>query len=111
MELAEAGRPVDMITLAEELSQGDHVHRSPRLRQFHDAAENAAVGIQREIVRAQQFGGLVVGQIIQQDGAQDATFRIHARRQTAFEAVVGGSQGPSDEPLERLDYTAKERRK
>jgi hypothetical protein len=38
------------------------------------------------------LGGLIVGKIVQQDGAKDGTFGFHVRRKTMRETVVGSCQ-------------------
>ena len=48
--------------------------------------------IERKIFRLQMFGGLVVGEIIEQNGAKNRTFRFHVCGQRVREAVVGDGQ-------------------
>ena len=38
------------------------------------------------------FGGFVVRQVVQQDGAENGAFGFHVRRETVRETVVSGCQ-------------------
>jgi hypothetical protein len=48
--------------------------------------------IEREIFRLEMLGGLIVGKIVQQDGAENGTFGFHICRKTVRETVVGSGQ-------------------
>jgi hypothetical protein len=50
------------------------------------------VGVEGEVFRAQDLGGLVVGQVVEQYGAQDGALGVERGGQAAFQVVVGGGQ-------------------
>ena len=45
--------------------------------------------VEREVVGLENFGGLGVGGIVEQDRAQDGLFRVKIRGQAGFEGEVG----------------------
>jgi hypothetical protein len=45
--------------------------------------------VEREIVGFELFGGLGVGGVVQQDGAQDGLFGVDIRGQSGVESEVG----------------------
>src|ERR1700721_163722 len=51
--------------------------------------------VEREVLRLQMLSGLVVGEIVEQDGAQNGAFGINVCRQGLREMVVSGGQGRS----------------
>src|SRR5207302_6109493 len=76
---------------AQLLNQGDDVDRPRRLGQIDHARVNAPVRIEREIFRAQMLGGLVIGKIVEQNGAENGALGFDAGRKCA-DAVVGSCQ-------------------
>ena len=57
--------------------------------QLAHAHIDAAMRVEREIVRLELFGGLGVGRIIQQDGAKNRLFGVDVRRQSGIESQIG----------------------
>ena len=50
------------------------------------------MGVEREIFRLEMFSGLVIGEVVQQDGAQNGAFRFHVSGKAVRETVVGSGQ-------------------
>ena len=73
------------------LDQRDDVDRPRRLGQIHHARVDAPVRIEREIFRPQMLGRLVVGEIVEQDRAQNGALGFHIRGKHA-EVVIRGRQ-------------------
>ena len=45
--------------------------------------------VQGKVVRLELLGGLGVGRVVQQDGAQNGLFGVYVRRQSGIEGQVG----------------------
>ena len=92
-DVADIADRFEFLVPVELLDQRDHVDRPGGLGQIHHARINAAVGVEREVFRLEMLGSLVVGKIVQQDGAEDGTFGFHVGRKAVRETVVSSSQG------------------
>jgi len=83
---------LEFLVPVELLHQRDHVDRTGRLGQIHHAGVNAAMGVERKVLRLQVLSCLVVGKIIQQDSAKNRPLGFHVSWQTVRETVVGSCQ-------------------
>ena len=81
--------------LVEFFDQGDDVDGARRLGELHHARVDAAMGVEREIFGAQMFGGIVVGVIVEQDGAEDRALGFDVCRHASDGGVDGGHGGYS----------------
>ena len=91
-DVANIADGLEFLVPVELLDQRDHVDRPGRLGQIHHAGVNAAMGVERKVFRLEMLGRLVVGKIIQQDGAEDGPLGFHVGRQAVRETVVGSCQ-------------------
>ncbi len=89
-QIRNAANRFHLFAAVEFLDQRDHVDRTAALLQVAHARINAAVRVQRKVVRREVFGGLIVERIVQQDRAQDRALGFHADGQAAFQTVIGG---------------------
>ena len=92
-DVANIADGLEFLVAVELFDQRDHVDGPGRLGQVHHAGVNAAMGVERKIFRLEMLGGLVVGKIVQQDGAENRAFGFNVGRQAVRETVVGGCQG------------------
>jgi len=74
------------------LDQGNQVDGPRGFGQVHHPRINTAMGVERKIVRLQTLRGLVVGEIVEQNRAQDGALGFYVGRQTMRETVVGSRQ-------------------
>ena len=83
------------------LDQRDHVDRARRLGQIDHARIDAAVGVEREVFGPEMFGRLVVGEVVEEDRAQDGAFGFYVCGKTA-DCVIGGCHGFCNGTLSHL---------
>ena len=72
----------------EFLDQRDHVDGPGGFGEIDHARINTAMRIERKIFDAQMLGSLVVGEIIEQDRAEDGALGFYIRGKSA-DAVIG----------------------
>src|SRR5208337_2415550 len=60
-DVADVADGLQFLGAVELFHQGDQVDRPRRVHQRHHAGVDAAVGVEREVLRSQVFGGFVVG--------------------------------------------------
>ncbi len=76
--------------LVEFFDQRDDVDGPRGLGEVHHAGINTAMGVERKVFRAQMLGGIVVGVIVEQDGAEDGALGFDVRRHASDGGVDGG---------------------
>ena len=89
-DVGDSADGIDLFAAAELVGQGDDVDRAAGVDELAHAREDALVGIEREIVGGDALGGLVVGGVFEQDGAEDRALGVDAGGQAAFKGDVGG---------------------
>ncbi len=89
-QIRDAADGLHFLAAVQFFDQRDHVHRAAALLQVAHARINAAMRVEREVVRGEVLGGLVVERVVEQDRAQDGALRLHAYGKSAFQTVVGG---------------------
>ena len=92
-DVANIADGLEFLVAVELFDQRDHVDRPGRLGQIHHAGVNAAMRVERKIFRLEMLSRLVVGKIVQQDGAENGTLGFNVGRQAVRETVVGSCQG------------------
>ncbi len=70
---------LEFFLAVEFLDESDDVDGPGVFGQIHHAGVEAAMCVEREIVRLQMFGGVVVGMIVEQDRAEDGTLGFDVR--------------------------------
>ena len=88
-EVRNAADCLDLLAAIELLGKGDHVNRAASLLQIAHAREDAAMGVEREVVGL-KFGGLIVQHVVEQDRAEDGALGFKCSREAAFQIVFGG---------------------
>src|SRR6266403_1469135 len=78
---------LEFLVPVEFFEQSNHVDRPCRFGQIHHAYVDTAMGIEREILGFEMFGSLVVGEIVQQDSAENGSFGLNISRQAVREIV------------------------
>ena len=91
-DVADVANRLQFLALIEFFDQRNHVDRSRGLGQIDHAGEDAAMRIEREVLRLQMLGGFVVGKIVEQDRAQDGALGFNVRRKRVRETVIGSCQ-------------------
>ncbi len=88
-QISYAADGLDLLVAGQLVGQGDDVDGALHVHQLRHAQEDAAMRVQGEVVGCQLFGGLGVGGIVQQDGAQDGLFGVDVRGQSGFQSEIG----------------------
>jgi hypothetical protein len=89
-DVSDSADGIDLFAAAEFVGQGDDVDRASGVDEFAHAREDALVGIEREVVGGDALGGLVIGGVFKQDGAEDRALSVDRGGQAAFKGDVGG---------------------
>ena len=87
--IADIANRLQVLAPVELVDERDQVDRMRGLGQVHHPRVNAAMGVDGEVLGLQMLGGIVVGVIVEQDGAQDRAFRFNVRRHAADTGVDG----------------------
>ena len=85
-EISHAAHGLDFLVAGQLVGQGDDVHGALRVHQLAHAQEDAAMRVEREVVGLEPFGGLGVGRVVEQDGAEDGLFGVDVRGQAGVES-------------------------
>ena len=88
-EVGHSADGLDLLVAGQLVGQGDDVDGAAGVDQLAHAQEDAAMRVEREVVGLEDFGGLGVGGVVEQDGAQDGLFRVEVRGQSGFQGEVG----------------------
>ena len=89
-EIGDAADGFDLFEAGERVGEGNDVDGRTRVCELGHAQEDAAVGIEGEIVGLDRFGGFGVGGVIEQDGAEDGALGRDVGGQAGFEGEIGG---------------------
>src|SRR6185503_5876982 len=92
-DVAHISDGLQFLVPVELFDQRDHVDRPGGLGQVHHAGVNAAVRVERKVFRLEVLRRLVVGKVVQQDGAENGPLGFNVGRQAVGESVVGSGQG------------------
>ena len=89
-EIGDAADGLGLLEARERVGEGNDVDGRARVGELGHAQEDAAVGIEGEIVGLDRFGGFGVGGVIEQDGAEDGALGVEVGRQAGVEGKIGG---------------------
>ena len=89
-EPGDAADGFDFFAAGEFFTEGDDVDDVVAVDELAHAGEDALVGGEREVLRAEGAGGLAVGVIVEEDGAEDGAFGVEGGGEAALEFDVGG---------------------
>ena len=87
--VADVANGLQIFVALEFFGQSNEVDGTGRLGEIDHASVDAAVRVERKIFDAQVLGSLVVGEVIEQDCAENGALGFYVRRKSA-DGVVGG---------------------
>ena len=88
-QIGHAADGLDLFVAGQLVGQRDDVDGALGVDQLAHAQEDAAMRVEREVVGFEVFGGLGVGRVVQQDGAEDGLLGVDIRGQSGVESEIG----------------------
>lgn len=89
-QIGDSADGLDLFEAGQFVGEGNNVDGVLCVHQLAHAHEDAAVGVEGEIILGQFLGGFSVGSIVKQDGAKDGFFSVYVRGETRFVRDVRG---------------------